>query len=380
MSDGISAPFIRYPIATSLLMAGILFVGLVAYPLLPVAPLPQVDFPTIQVAASPARREPGNHGVVGGAAARAQFAQIPGVTQMTSTSYLGTSADHDPVRPQPQHRRRRQRRAGGHQRRRRPAAEEPALAADLSQGQSGRFADHAVVGDVGHVAADRRSRTTTSMHQLAQQISQISGVAQVTIGGQQKPAIRVQIDPAKLGGQRPVAGRRAQPDRDHHRRQPQGQDRRRDAGLHHLRQRPADGARRTGTTSSSPIAMARPIRIRDIGRAVTGPEDASRPPGPTASAACSWSCSSSPAPTSSRRSTDQGGAAAARSGHAAVDQDRGLSDRTQTIRASVEDVQFTLMLTIALVVMVIFVFLRNVLGHRRSRASPCRCRCLAPAR
>ncbi|MBV5268647.1 MAG: efflux RND transporter permease subunit, partial [Afipia sp.] len=49
---GISGPFIRYPIATSLLMAGILFVGLVAYPLLPVAPLPQVDFPTIQVSAS----------------------------------------------------------------------------------------------------------------------------------------------------------------------------------------------------------------------------------------------------------------------------------------------------------------------------------------
>ena len=49
---GISAPFIRYPIGTSLLMVGVLFVGLVAYPLLPIAPLPQVDFPTIQVSAS----------------------------------------------------------------------------------------------------------------------------------------------------------------------------------------------------------------------------------------------------------------------------------------------------------------------------------------
>ena len=52
IGGGISAPFIRYPIGTSLLMAGILFVGLVAYPLLPVAPLPQVDFPTIQVTAT----------------------------------------------------------------------------------------------------------------------------------------------------------------------------------------------------------------------------------------------------------------------------------------------------------------------------------------
>ena len=52
MEGGISAPFIRHPIATSLLMVGVLFVGLVAYPRLPVAPLPQVDFPTIQVSAS----------------------------------------------------------------------------------------------------------------------------------------------------------------------------------------------------------------------------------------------------------------------------------------------------------------------------------------
>ena len=51
MEGGISAPFIRHPIATSLLMVGILFVGIVAYPRLPVAPLPQVDFPTIQVSA-----------------------------------------------------------------------------------------------------------------------------------------------------------------------------------------------------------------------------------------------------------------------------------------------------------------------------------------
>ncbi len=59
MSEGISAPFIRYPIGTSLMMAGILFVGLVAYPLLTVAPLPQVDFPTIQITATFAGRQPG---------------------------------------------------------------------------------------------------------------------------------------------------------------------------------------------------------------------------------------------------------------------------------------------------------------------------------
>jgi len=51
MALNISEPFIRYPIATSLLMVGLLFVGIVAYPNLPVAPLPQVDFPTLQVSA-----------------------------------------------------------------------------------------------------------------------------------------------------------------------------------------------------------------------------------------------------------------------------------------------------------------------------------------
>ena len=71
MNESISSPFIRYPIGTSLLMAGILFVGIVAYPLLPVAPLPQVDFPTIQVSASLPGAQPGNHGVLGGAAAGA---------------------------------------------------------------------------------------------------------------------------------------------------------------------------------------------------------------------------------------------------------------------------------------------------------------------
>jgi len=92
MSDGISAPFIRYPIGTSLMMAGILFVGLVAYPLLPVAPLPQVDFPTIQVAASLPGGSPETMASSVAQPLERQLAQIPGIAQMTSTSYLGTTA------------------------------------------------------------------------------------------------------------------------------------------------------------------------------------------------------------------------------------------------------------------------------------------------
>ncbi|HYK49452.1 MAG TPA: efflux RND transporter permease subunit, partial [Terriglobales bacterium] len=73
-------------------MAGILFVGLVAYPLLPVAPLPQVDFPTIQVSAS---LPGGSTETMASSVAQPlerQFAQIPGIAQMTSTSSLGSAS------------------------------------------------------------------------------------------------------------------------------------------------------------------------------------------------------------------------------------------------------------------------------------------------
>src|SRR6266478_3031479 len=87
----ISTPFIRRPIATSLLMAGVLMIGAVAYPLLPVAPLPQVDFPTIQVTAQLPGADPVTMASSVTAPLERQFAQIPGVTQMTSSSLLGVS-------------------------------------------------------------------------------------------------------------------------------------------------------------------------------------------------------------------------------------------------------------------------------------------------
>ena len=86
------APFIRLPIATSLLMVGVLFVGLVAYPHLPVAPLPQVDFPTIQVSANLPGASADTMASAVAQPLETQFAQIPGVSQMTSTSVVGSSA------------------------------------------------------------------------------------------------------------------------------------------------------------------------------------------------------------------------------------------------------------------------------------------------
>src|SRR5215470_607830 len=92
MTDGISGPFIRNPIATTLLMVGVLFAGAVVYPRLPVAPLPQVDFPTIQVSASLPGASPDTMASAVAQPLETQFAQIPGVAQVTSTSTLGSTA------------------------------------------------------------------------------------------------------------------------------------------------------------------------------------------------------------------------------------------------------------------------------------------------
>src|ERR1051325_2302501 len=92
MNESISSPFTRSPIGTSLLMAGILFIGLVSYPLLPVAPLPQVDFPTIQVNANLPGASPDTMASAVAQPLETQFAQIAGVSQMTSTSVGGSTS------------------------------------------------------------------------------------------------------------------------------------------------------------------------------------------------------------------------------------------------------------------------------------------------
>ena len=110
----LSSPFIRRPIATSLLMAAILLIGAAAYPILPVAPLPQVDFPTIQVTTQLPGASPETMASSVTQPLERQFGQIPGVTEMTSSSTLGNSAITDSIRSRAQYRRRRARRPDGH--------------------------------------------------------------------------------------------------------------------------------------------------------------------------------------------------------------------------------------------------------------------------
>jgi HAE1 family hydrophobic/amphiphilic exporter-1 len=354
---GISAPFIRFPIGTSLLMAGILFVGLVAYPQLPVAPLPQVDFPTIQVTATLPGASPETMASSVAQPLERQFAQIPGIAQMTSTSYLGTAAvtiQFDLNRS-----------IDG-------AANDVQGAINAASGQLPKNlpspptyrkvnpADSPIL----LLSATSQTLPLTTVSdavdaQLAQQISQISGVAQVIIGGQQKPSIRVQVDPAKLVAKglsmEDIRGQIALTTVD----SPKGN---------------IDGDKRAYTIYANDQLLdadkwndviiayrnGGPLRIRDIGRAVTGPEDAKQ---------AAWA--------NGKRGVflvvfKQPGANVIET----VDKIKSLlprlvaaippsisieiiSDRTQTIRAAVEDVQFTLLLTIFLVVMVIFAFLRS---------------------
>jgi len=357
MSDGISAPFIRYPIGTSLLMAGILFVGLVAYPLLPVAPLPQVDFPTIQVAASLPGASPETMASSVAQPLERQLAQIPGVTQMTSTSYLGTSAvtiQFDLNRN-----------IDG-------AANDVQAAINAAGGQLPKNlpspptyrkvnpADSPIL--LLSATSDTLPLTTVSDAvdaQLAQQISQISGVAQVTIGGQQKPAIRVQIDPAKLVAKglslEDVRSQLVITTVD----SPKGN---------------IDGATQAYTIYANDQLTASkdwndviiafrnggPLRIRDIGRAVTGPEDAKQAAWANGKRGVFLIVYKQPG-ANVIETVDKIKATLPRL-EAAIPpaiKIEVLSDRTETIRAAVQDVQFTLLLTIALVVMVIFIFLRS---------------------
>ena len=196
MNGGISSVFIRYPIATSLLMIGVLFIGIVVYPRLPVAPLPQVDFPTIQVSASLPGASPDTMASAVAQPLETQFAQIPRVAQMTSTSVLGSAAitiqfDLD--------------------RNIDAAANDVQAAINAASGQLPKNlpspptfrkvnpADSPIL--LLGVTSETLPLTEVDdiiETKLVPQISQISGVAQVSIGGQQKPAIRIQLDPAKL--------------------------------------------------------------------------------------------------------------------------------------------------------------------------------------
>jgi hydrophobic/amphiphilic exporter-1 (mainly G- bacteria), HAE1 family len=353
----ISEPFIRRPIATSLLMGGIFLVGLVVFPLLPVAPLPQVDFPTISVSASLPGASPETMASSVATPLETQFAQISGLSQMTSTNALGSTQitlqfDLD--------------------RNIDAAAQDVQSGIDAAGGQLPKNlpappsyrkvnpADQPIL--LLSVHSDVLPVTTVddfAENILAQQISQIPGIAQVSIGGQQKPAVRVQIDPIKLAAldlqMEDVANVISAATVD----APKGS---------------INGPTRSMTIyDNDQLLTAAPwndvvvaykngaaVRIRDIGIAVDGPENR---------LITAWQNGRNgillliyKQPGANVIESVQKVQALLPHALASVPPSikvDTVANRTTTIQASVEDVEITLGITIVLVVMVIFLFLRS---------------------
>ena len=354
----LSTPFIKRPIATSLVMAALVLVGIAAYPLLPVAPLPRVDFPTIVVTGQLPGASPDTMAATVAQPLETQIAQIPGVSELTSMSLLGTTS----ITVQFDLDRNIDGAAGDIQ------AAIQAATAQLPKVMPGPPTYRKVNpsdAPIMILAAQSDALPLTevddySENVLSQQISQIAGVAQVLIGGQQKPSVRVQVDPEKLAAMgitiedaRSVLTTATSD-------APKGSI----DGEHQAYTVYANDQMSHGAQFDNVVLAYRngaPVRVRDVGRAVDGPENR---------LLAGWQNGKRgilliifKQPGANVIDTVERVRAALPRLEASIPPSIHITtimDRTLTIRASVADVQFTLMLAVCLVVMVIFLFLRNV--------------------
>jgi hydrophobe/amphiphile efflux-1 (HAE1) family protein len=192
----ISEGFIRRPIATSLLMVGILVAGIIAYVKLPVAALPNVDFPTISVSASLPGASPDTMASSVAAPLEQQFAAIPGLTSMTSTSGLGSTS----ITLQFALSRNIDGAAGDVQTAINAAS--GLLPKDLPSPPTYRKDNPAnraiLIYAVYSNAMPLYQLDNYAYTIMAQQLSQVSGVSQVIVAGQQQYAAHVQVNPLLL--------------------------------------------------------------------------------------------------------------------------------------------------------------------------------------
>ena len=353
----ISEPFIQRPVATSLLMAAIGFVGLVAVPFLPVAPLPQVDFPTISVNATLQGASAETMAASVAAPLERQFGQIPGVTQLTSVSALNSTS----ITIQFELNRNINSAAQDVQAAITVAGK--TLPRDMSTPPSYKKVNPAD-SPILILAAQSDTLPLTTVNDyadnfVAQQISQVPGVAQVAIYGEQHPAIRIQVDPAKLAS----SGLTLE------------EVRKTLVGATTIAAKGTVNTVRTSFTIAANdqiidpepfdetiIAYRNggPIRVRDVGQAVAGATDRTLAAFENGKQGIMLVVFKQPG-ANVIETVDQIKAQLPRLTKnipPAIDVSI-MQDRTKTIRASVEDVEFTLMLTIVLVVLVILLFLRN---------------------
>ena len=349
--------FILRPVATSLLMVAILLAGFVAYRQLPVSALPEVDYPIIQVVTFYPGASPDVMSSAVTAPLERQFGQMPGLNQMTSTSSQGGSVialqfnlteDIDVAEQEVQ--------AGIN------AAQNflptglpnPPIYSKVNPADQ-PVMTLALTSDTMPLQKVEDLADTN----MAQKISQVSGVGLVSIAGGQKPAVRIQANPAQLASygisledlRTAVSSANVNTAK---------------GNLNGTRQSYTIGANDQLLTSGDykPIVIAyrngAPVRMSDVADIVDGSENTMQ---------AAWMDRTPAVIVNVQR---QPGANII----AVVDRIKAilpqlqislpasikvqiLTDRTETIRASVNDVQFELMLTIALVVMVIFLFLRS---------------------
>ncbi len=353
----ISEPFIRRPVATSLLMAGVIMMGMLGYSLLPISALPSVDFPTIQVTAQYPGASPDVMTSSVTTPLERQFGQISGLAMMTSVSSFGNTAitlqfnlDRD-IDAAAQDVQAAINAAGGVLPRTMPnpptyskvnPADQPIITLALTS-------DTLPLEKVNDLADTL----------LAQKLSEVTGVGLVTIEGNQKPAVRVRINPAAISslglGLEDVRTALTQNNLN----QPKGS---------------FDGARQSYAIGANDQILSAaeyrnivvayrngaPVRLGDLGEVVDNVENVRL---------AAWVAGRPAVVLDIQRQPGANIIETADRVKALLPKLRSalplsvkvdiLTDRTATIRASVKDVQFTLLLTVALVVMVIFVFLRK---------------------
>jgi len=352
-----SKPFILRPIATSLLMVGLLLVGLLAFRQLPVSALPQVDYPTIQVVTFYPGASPDVMASAITAPLERQFGQLPGLNRMSSTSSGGSSVitlqfvldlNIDVAEQQVQAA---VNAAGTYLPRDLPnppiySKINPADAPILTLALTSKTLALSKVEDF----ADTR---------LAQKISQLPGVGLVSISGGQKPAVRIQANPTALAARGLTLGDVRTAVAASNVNQAKG-------SIDGLRQAYAIGANDQLLSSDDyrPLIVAykngAPVTLSDVAFVSDGVENARL---------AAWQNTTPAVILNIQRQPGANIIAVVdrvkdlmpqlRASLPAAVELNILTDRTVTIRASVEDVEFELMLTIALVVMVIFLFLRT---------------------
>ncbi len=352
----ISEPFIRRPIATSLLMAGVVLMGLLGYLLLPISDLPPVDFPTIQVTTQYPGASPDVMASSVTTPLEVQFGQISGLSQMTSISSFGNSGitlqfvlDRD-IDAAAQDVQAAMNAAGGYL----PKTPTPPIYSKVNPADT-PILTLEITSDTMPLEKVNDLADTV----LAQKLSEVTGVGLVTIEGNQKPAVRVRVDPAAIANQ----GLGMEDIRNalmaNNINQPKGSF----DGAHQSYAIGANDQIFSAADYAKVIVAYKngsPVRLGDIGQVIDNVENTRLGSWVDGRPAVILDIQRQPG-ANIIQTADRVKALLPRL-RASIPPSVTVSiqtDRTTTIRASIADVQFTLLLTVALVVMVIFVFLRK---------------------